>query len=379
MTGDGVGVPAGAGSGSGRFFLPGPTEVGPEVLQAQARPMIAHRGRDFEALMADVQDGLKEVFRTTRPVLVSTSSATGLMEAAVRNSGTGPVLALVNGAFSERFAEIAEACGRRVTRLEVPWGEVHDPSEVGALLGRGVYDAVTLVHSETSTGALNPVAELAAAVRGGSDALVLVDSVTGVGGAELHADAWALDFVLTGSQKALALPPGLAFGVASERMLERAAATPARGVYFDLVAFAANLEKMQTPNTPALTLMYALREQLARIGEEGMVARWARHRAMAERTWRWVEEASDALGLELAVLAPEGSRSPTVTAVRVPPGLDPARVVRGMAERGWVIGGGYGEVRGTTFRVGHMGDHGLEGLETLLARLGEVVVGVGTG
>lgn len=365
--------PTPGGSGTGRFFLPGPTEVRREILQAQAQAMIPHRGPDFEALMADVQAGLKDVFRTARPVLVSSSSATGLMEAAVRNSGTGRVLALVNGAFSERFAEIAEACGRAVTRLLVPWGEAHDPSDVRALLGRGVYDAVTLVHSETSTGALNPVAEISAAVRDGSDAMVLVDSVTGVGGAEIHADAWALDFVLTGSQKALALPPGLAFAVASERMLQRAAATPARGVYFDLVAFAANLEKMQTPNTPALTLLYALREQLARIGDEGMEARWARHRAMAERTWRWVDGTSAAAGLELAVLAPEGRRSPTVTAVRVPPGLDPARVVRGMAGRGWVIGGGYGEVKGTTFRIGHMGDHTQGDLEALLSALSEVL------
>lgn len=364
-------------AGPGRFFLPGPTEVRPEILEAQAQAMIPHRGSSFEDLMADVQAGLKDVFHTERPVLVSTSSATGLMEAAVRNSGTGRVLALVNGAFSERFAEIAEACGRPVTRLRIPWGEAHDPAEVADLAANGVYDAVTVVHSETSTGALNPVREIASAVRAGSDALVLVDSVTGVGGAELHADAWALDFVLTGSQKALALPPGLAFGVASERMLERAAATPARGVYFDLVAFAANLEKMQTPNTPALTLLYALREQLGRIRAEGMEARWARHRAMAERTWRWVEETASRTGEDFQVLAPAGCRSPTVTAVRVPPGMDPARVVRSMEERGWVLGGGYGEVKRTTFRIGHMGDHTLPGLEVLLEELGGAMASLG--
>lgn len=354
---------------SGRFFLPGPTEVRPEVLQAQARPMIAHRGKGFQALMGEVQEGLKDVFRTARPVLVSTSSATGLMEAAVRNSGTGRVLALVNGSFSGRFAEIAEACGRPVDRLQVGWGEAHDPAAVRRALEAGTFEAVTLVHSETSTGALNDVAALAAEVRVGSDALVLVDSVTGVGGAELHADAWGLDFVLTGSHKALALPPGLAFGVASPRMMERAAATPGRGVYFDLVAFAENLEKLQTPNTPALTLLYALQEQLVRVRAEGMEARWARHRAMAERTARWVEEA----GRGLAVLAPAGARSPTVTAVRVPGGADPAAIVKGMSARGWVVGGGYGAVKGTTFRVGHMGDHTPDELEALLAVLGEVV------
>lgn len=361
-----------AADNTGRFFLPGPTEVRPDILAAQARPMIAHRGPGFVALMGEVQEGLKDVFRTERPVLVSTSSATGLMEAAIRNSGTGRVLSLVNGAFSERFAEIGEACGRLVERLEVPWGEVHDPEEVGALLAIRDYDAVTVVHSETSTGALNPVAGIAEVVHRHSDALVLVDSVTGVGGAELHADAWGLDFVLTGSHKALALPPGLAFGVASERMLERAARTPNRGHYFDLVAFAENMTALQTPTTPALTLLYALQEQLSRIRMEGMEARWARHDGMARRTWAWVEGAASATGVGLGVLAPEGARSPTVTAV-APGSLAPQAVVKGMAEQGWVLGGGYGRVKDTTFRIGHMGDHTPEELDALLHALGDVL------
>lgn len=361
----------------GRFFLPGPTEVRPEVLEAQARPMIAHRGAGFEALMGEIQEGLRGVFRTTRQVYVSASSATGLMEAAIRNSGTGRVLALVNGAFSLRFAEIAEACGRLVDNLEVPWGEVHDPADVRRALTCRDYDAVTVVHSETSTGALNPVAEIAAVVREREEPLVLVDSVTGVGGAELRADDWGLDFVLTGSHKALALPPGLAFGVASRRMLARAAETPGRGLYFDLLEFEEHGTKLQTPTTPALTLMYALQAQLGRIRAEGMEARWARHARMAERTWRWVEDAEAATGVALRVLAPAGFRSPTVTAVAPPEGVSPSPIVKGMAERGWVVGGGYGKVKGTTFRIGHMGDHTEAELEALLAVLSEVVAGVG--
>lgn len=352
----------------GRFFLPGPTEVRRDVLQAQARPMIPHRGAAFQALMGEVQEGLREVFRTTRPVMVSTSSATGLMEAGIRNSGTGPVLSLVNGAFSLRFAEIADACGREVDRLEVAWGGVHDAGAVRDALAKRDYDAVTVVHSETSTGALNPVADIAAVIRERGGPLLLVDSVTGVGGAELHADAWGLDFVLTGSHKAMALPPGLAFAVASERMLEVAARTPGRGHYFDLVQYAENLEKLQTPTTPALTLVYALREQLVRIRAEGMEARWARHARMAGRTWAWVEGAEGATGVRLEVLASEGARSPTVTAV-VPTGVTPAAIVKEMAARGWVVGGGYGKVKNTTFRIGHMGDHTPEELEALLAEL----------
>lgn len=359
----------------GRFFLPGPTEVRPEILVAQARPMIAHRGEGFEALMGGIQEGLRGVFRTKRQVYVSASSATGLMEAAIRNSGTGRVLALVNGAFSLRFAHIAEACGRPVDNLEVPWGEAHDPADVRRALTFRDYDAVTVVHSETSTGALNPVAEIAAVVRERDGPLVLVDSVTGVGGAELHADDWGLDFVLTGSHKALALPPGLAFGVASERMLARAAETPGRGLYFDLLEYEDHGAKLQTPTTPALTLMYALQAQLVRIREEGMQARWARHARMAERTWRWVERAETATGVALRVLAPAGFRSPTVTAVAPPQGVSPSAIVKGMAERGWIVGGGYGKVKGITFRIGHMGDHTEAELEALLAVLSEVVAG----
>ena len=359
----------GSAATPGRFFLPGPTEVRPEILSAQARPMIAHRGPAFVALMGDVQPGLKDVFRTSRPVLVATSSATGLMEAGVRNSGVGPVLSLVNGAFSERFADIAAACGRDVERLEVGWGAVHDPDDVRRALRARDYDAVTVVHSETSTGALNPIREIGGVVREREGPLLLVDSVTGVGGAELHADAWGLDFVLTGSHKALALPPGLAFGVASPRMMERSAGTPGKGLYFDLVSYEQNMEKLQTPTTPALTLLYALQDQLRRIGSETMEGRWARHTAMAERTWRWVEETAAARGLDMKVVAAAGHRSPTVTAVTLPPSASPTAVVQAMAARGWVIGGGYGKGRGTEFRIGHMGDHTMAELEDVLAAL----------
>jgi len=361
----------------GRFFLPGPTEVRRHILQAQVGPMIGHRGPDMVALMEELQRGLKVVFDTSRPVFVSSSSATGLMEAAVRNGADGPVLSLVNGAFSERFAEIAEACGVPVDRLEVPWGQAHDPSEVAGALGDTRYAAITVVHSETSTGALNPIREIAEVVRTSGDALLLVDSVTGVGGAELHADDWGVDFVLTGSQKALALPPGLAFAVASEGMMARSRAMEGKGVYFDLVAFEENLAKLQTPNTPALSLLYALRAQLEDILDETIEARWARHRAMAERAWGWADRMREEHGVALRVMAPEGARSPTVTAVELPDGRGAPAVVKAMRERGWVIGGGYGKLRERTFRIGHMGDHTEGELDALLGVLEEVMAGTG--
>lgn len=365
-------VPEAPPSEFGRFFLPGPTEVRPPVLEAQNRAMIGHRGPAIEELMGEIQDGLKEVFVTRRPVLVSSSSATGLMEAAVRNAASGRVLSLVNGAFSGRFAKIARLCGLEVDEVAVEWGGHHTPDQLADALESGTYDAVTVVHSETSTGALQDLPALAAVVADHPETLLLVDSVTGCGGAELRTDEWGLDFVLTGSQKALAVPPGLAFGVASQEMMARAATLEGRGMYFDLVAFADKMEKLQTPNTPAVSLLYALAEQLRYIRNETMPARWARHRAMAERTWAWVDEMGGK-GVELAVLADEGHRSPTVTCVRLPEGITGPEVVKGMAERGWVIGGGYGKLKATHVRIGHMGDHTVDELNGLLADLEEVL------
>ena len=354
----------------GTFFLPGPTEVRPEILQAMVRPMIPHRGAAFEALFARIQAGLGLVFKTARLPLVSSSSATGLMEMAVRCAAPGPVLALVNGAFSERFGEIARACGREVAPLVAPPGATFDPDDVARALAGRRFAAVTVVHSETSTGVLTDVRAVSDLAHA-HGAQCLVDSVTGVGGAPLDFDGWGLDFALTGSQKALALPPGLAFGVASADYVRGAAAAPARGRYLDVVEFEEYALRRQTPNTPALPLLYALDAQLARVAAETIEGRWARHRAMADRTAAWAAAVGDALGAgrgeSLGVLAPAGARSPTVTALTLAARLRGADVVRAVAERGVTVGGGYGALRESTFRIGHMGDHTLETLERCLA------------
>lgn len=354
----------------GRFFLPGPTEVHPDVLAAQTGAMIGHRGRDIQDLFASIDAGLKPVFQTERPVIVSTSSASGLMEAAVRNGVVhGTVLSLVNGAFSDRFAKIAVSCGHDVERWEVEWGSVHSPEELAERLAKDRYDAVTLSHSETSTGALQDLERIAAVVNEHEDTLLLVDSVTGIGGAETHTDAWGVDFILTGSQKALALPPGLAFGVANDAILERSAKAPAKGWYFDLVTLHDQITKYQTPATPAISLLYALDFQLKRIADETMASRWQRHLDMQRRTFEWVDEMRDK-GVEMSVFADEGHRSPTVTSVTAD---QPQQIVAELFERGWVIGGGYGKLKDSTFRIGHMGDHTKDDLESLLDVLTDVV------
>lgn len=354
----------------GRFFLPGPTEVHPDVLAAQNGPMIGHRGRATEELLASIQEGLKPVFQTERAVMLLAASATAMMEAGIRNSvRDGRVLSLVNGAFSQRYADIAVACGHEVDVWSVELGEAHDPEELATRLQGGRYDAVTLSHSETSTGVLQDLEAISGVVGGHDDALLLVDSVTGIGGAETYTDAWAVDFILTGSQKALALPPGLAFAVAGDALLERSAAAPAKGWYLDLEMLHRMIELNQTPATPAVSLLYALDYQLGRIRAETIEARWKRHSAMQQRTFDWVTEMADR-GVDVGVFAKEGQRSPTVSCIT---SAKSKEIVTEMFARGWVIGGGYGKLKDTTFRIGHMGDHTVEELEELLAVLTEVV------
>ena len=359
-------------SSFGRFFLPGPTEVLPEILRAQNGAMIGHRGKSMVELIVRCQPGLKRLFRTERPVYISTSSATGLMEGAIRNGVRRRVLCLINGAFSERFYNIAQACGVEATALEVAWGEAHSPEMLSDALAAGDYDAVTVVHSETSTGVLNPIADLARVAHDAGDVMLLVDSVSGLGGTRVETDAWDIDFILTGSQKALALPPGLALGVAQPRLLERARGIPNRGVYFDFIEFERNLEKDQTPNTPGLTLFYALAAQLDRIDAEGVEARWERHAAMAARTYEWVAAMND-MGVGLAILAPEAYRSPTVTCITAPEGRTGSGITTAMRERGFTIASGYGKLKDATFRIGHMGDHTVDELDNLLDALTEVL------
>jgi aspartate aminotransferase-like enzyme len=284
------------------------------------------------------------------------------------------VLSLVNGAFSGRFFQIAKANGLEADAVEVKWGEAHTPELLEQALQRGDYDAVTVVHSETSTGVLNPIRELAQVTHAAGDVVLLVDTVSSLAGADVRADEWGLDFVLTGSQKSLALPPGLAFGVAQPNILERAKAKENRGIYFDFLEFEKNIQGNQTPNTPAVSLLYALKAQLDLIEQEGMEARLARHRAMAERVWSWVDEMREEKGCNLRVLAPEGYRAPTVTTILVPDGWTGPRVYAALREKGFEVATGYGKMREESFRIGHMGDHTVAEVDELLAALEQVLL-----
>jgi aspartate aminotransferase-like enzyme len=278
----------------------------------------------------------------------------------------------VNGAFSERFAHIASACGREVDRYDVGWGQVHTIPQLDERLSMRKYAVVTVVHSETSTGALNDIRAISDCVHR-HGAVCLVDSVSGAGGAELRFDEWNLDYVLSGSQKAFAIPPGLSFAVASPAFIDRANGTPDRGIYFDLVELDAYARRHQTPSTPALSLFYALEVQLKSIATEGIDARWARHKSMAARTQEWLTKVSDQTGKRLVNIAPLGSQSPTVSTIRLPADLPAETFTSAVAKKGIVVGSGYGKLKSSTFRVGHMGDHTIETLDRCLSACASVL------
>lgn len=351
----------------GRFFLPGPTDVHPEVLQAMVHPMFAHRGPDMRAMLERMALPLKRLFRTERPILMSTSSATGFMEGAIRSGVRKRVLVVDGGFFGDRFARIAERNGKEVVRVPVELGRTVEADELDGWLGKHDVDAVALVHCETSTGALAPLEELARVVRRRDDVVLLVDAVTSIGGSPVETDAWGLDFVFTGTQKALAMPPGIALAAASERMVERARWQEQPGWYFDLVLHEEAIEDHQPTQTPCIPLYLALECQLKRIEAEGGVeARWARHREMLTMMERWVA-AHPAWGF----FAPEGRRAWTVSALKPPKGKTGREIVAEVAEHGYTIGAGLDALADSMVRIGHMGDLTPEHFRGLLGVVGQ--------
>ncbi len=353
-------------TGHKRLVLPGPVEVREEILQAQTAWMIGHRSSQFADLFASLQDKLKQVFQTESRVFLSGSSGTGLWEGASRNCirDGHKALHLVGGAFSERWAEISTANGKDIDVIEVEWGEAHTPEMVADALSKASYDAVCVVHNETSTGVTNPIQAIGEIVRQYEDTLYLVDTVSGFLGAELRNDAWGIDMALTSSQKAFALPPGLAFASISDRVLDRAAQVSNRGYYFDFIEIEKSLKKNNTASTPPISLMYAADKQLEDILRDGLENRWERHLQMREITHKWAQER------EFGLFAQEGYRSPTVTTVdNRQRQISVDEMAKFMAGKGFAMDKGYGKIKGTTFRIAHMGDMSVNTLEEVLSCL----------
>ena len=355
-----------------RLFLPGPVEVRREILDAQTSPMIGHRSAEFAELFARLQAKLRQAFFTDSRVYISGSSGSGLWEGAIRCGvrDGAKVLHLTGGAFSERWAQISRANGKRVDSVEVDWGWAHKPEMVAQALAEDSYDAVCVVHNETSTGVTNPVRAIGEVVSQYPDTLYFVDTVSGFLGAELRVDDWGIDIALTSSQKAFALPPGIAFAAVSDRLLQRARDIPHRGYYFDFLTLEKSLLKNNTPATPPIALMVVADKQLDAIMDEGIENRWARHRAMRDATHAW------ALDRGFGLFAEAGYRSDTVTTVANSLEIDVDALERFLrAEAGIAMDKGYGKIKGTTFRLPHMGDvtmdmlrEVLDGIDAFMAR-----------
>lgn len=318
-------------------------------------------------LIGSISPKLRQVFMTRSRVLISASSGTGMWEGAVRNTINRKALNCVNGAFSDRWREVTELNGKANEVLEVEWGQPILPDMVAERLATGEFDAITIVHNETSTGVLNPLPEIAAAVRSapnGDDIMILVDAVSGIAGARLEFDAWDLDVALTSSQKAFALPAGLAFAAVSDRAMEKAKTVPNRGYYFDFITLDKSLQKNQTPATPAISLLYALDLQLDAFIAEGLENRFARHLAMRDRTIQWAQ----AQGLPL--FAAPGYESPTVTCINNTAGIDISALNKYLREQGMIISNGYGSrLKNKTFRIAHMGDIQMSDMEELFTAI----------
>lgn len=352
-----------------RLVIPGPVEVRPEILDAQAQWMIGHRSAAFADLFARLQANLKQVFLTQYRVFISGSSGTGLWEGASRNCirDDRKALHLTGGAFSERWADVSRLNGKQVDVIAVEWGQAHTPDMVADALKRERYDAVCVVHNETSTGVTNPIKDIAAVVREYDDTLLMVDTVSGIMGAEFRTDEWGIDVALTSSQKAFALPPGMALASVSDRALERAKQVKNRGYYFDFVDWEKSLQKNNTTSTPPVSLMFALDQQLNDVLAETLESRWARHLQMRDMTHQW------AISREFGLFAQDGYRSPTVTTVANPQKIDVDEMSKFMAVKGWAMDKGYGKIKGTTFRIAHMGDMQPSELEEILSGLDEFV------
>lgn len=330
--------------------------------------MIGHRMPECADLMASIQPKLQEVFMTRQRVLIAAATGTGFMEAAIRNTVNKKVLNCVNGAFSQRMAEITEANGKANERLEVEWGRPILPDQVAERLAGGAFDAVTVAHNETSTGVASPVDAITKAVRAlpnGDEIIVIVDAVSSLSGAYLPFDEFDLDVLLTSSQKAFALPPGLAFCAVSSRGMAKAKTVPHRGYYFDFLDLDKYLQKHQTPATTPISLLYAADLQLTHILAEGMEARIARHRAMRDRTMAWLT------GKGFKLFAAPGYESPTVTCAHNNLEIDIAGLNKFLRQRGMIISNGYGRLKGINFRIAHMGDLQMEDMETLFAAMDE--------
>ncbi|MGL4849859.1 MAG: pyridoxal-phosphate-dependent aminotransferase family protein [Clostridium sp.] len=352
-----------------KLFIPGPVEVRSEVLAKMATPMIGHRSADASFLQKRISDNLKKVFYTQSEILLSTTSGSGLMEGAIRCCTLKKAAVFSVGAFGKRWYEMAKENGKEADLFEVPMGEAITPEMVEKALETGKYDLVAVTHNETSTGVMNPVKEIGRVIKKYDDIVYIVDAVSSAVGTRIEVDAWGIDVLITSTQKAIGLPPGMAICTFSNKAKERAEKVPNRGFYLDLLALYKYIKKKdyQYPSTPSLSHMFALDYQLDYIvNKEGLDNRFARHKELAKITRAWAKK-------HFELFADERYLSNTVTAIKNTRAIEVTALNKELSNRGYAISNGYGSLKDKTFRIGHMADCTVEELNDLLKNINEIL------
>ncbi|VVB50833.1 2-aminoethylphosphonate--pyruvate transaminase [uncultured archaeon] len=350
-----------------KLFIPGPVDVSPEVAAKMSEPMISHRSKDLYDLHAHLIESLKRLMYTQNHVITFTSSSTGVWEAAVRNCVQKKVLCVDNGAFASRWFDVAVACGKEADKLEIPWGSTVKPEQLDAALSKGGYDSVTLVHNETSTAAMANLQSLAPVFKS-HGVTSLVDCVSSLAGVKIEVDKLGLDVCLSGTQKALAVAPGMAFASVSPKALEISKTQKGKGYYFDFIVHMKYWEKdHQTPATPSIPHMRSLDYQLTKILDvEGAENRFKRHHEMANTARSWAKK-------HFELFTEEWCASDTVTCVKNTRNADLSALGKELSAKGYQFSNGYGKLKGQAFRIAHMGDRKPEELATYLAAIDDVL------
>lgn len=334
-----------------KLFIPGPTEVAPDVLAKMATPMIGHRSKEASNLQREISEKLRKVFYTTNPIILSTTSGSGLMEGSIRSLTAKRAIVFSVGAFGNRWYKMAEANGVPADKHEAEWGHPTTPEIVDKYLATGKYDVMTVTHNETSTGIMNPVQEIAEVRRKYPDVLWLVDTVSSMAGTKIEVDKLGIDVCITSTQKALALPPGMAIASVSQRALEHGKQVKNRGWYLDILEIYKYVETKdyQYSATPSLSHMFAMNFQLDRILAEGLEKRYQRHQEMAEYTRAWAKK-------NFALFPEERYASVTLTTITNTRNIPVKALNEGLAKVGMQISNGYGDLKEKTFRIAHMGE-----------------------
>ena len=349
-----------------KLFSPGPVAVSPKTYQALTQTVMGHRSNDFVELYQSIQPRLQRLFYTDDPVFISTSSAWGAMEGALRNviRPNKKVLNCMNGAFSDKWNDVAKRCGFITGAVKAEWGQNIDPDALRKALSEGSYDAVTLIHNETSTGVMNDLPSLLEVINEFPEVISLVDCVSSFTVVPVEKDALGIDILITGSQKALALPPGLALMTVSNKAFERAEQVEGRGYYFDFLEFLKNHQKGMTPSTPVIPLIFGLKSKLDDIESEGLQNRYDRHEKLNQIVHQW------GIDRGIAFFSKEGYRSKSLTCFSNNKNINLPQLNLELKRRfKFVIDGGYGKIKGLTFRISNMGDETEQTIHTLLNSL----------